>query len=107
MIVIYFIFASLLGAGATGAYGWYKGYTQCNQTAEIVELKRQIEQNKNTQQALEAQNFTKEQLNEENQKLLQENELVINALQNQIISMPKSNDGIIGADFLRNVNKIR
>lgn len=105
MIIIYLLIASILGAGATGIYGYSKGYKVCDQQNTIALLEGEVERLKNEKIALEKSNRATQEINEETNKINLENQETINALQSEINRVGQS--GIIDSNFLKATDKIK
>lgn len=110
MIIIYFVIAALLGAGGTGIYGYWKGYSVCNQASVIRELKAE---NKRLELSLKYEKQASEvatQQVEESNRIDNLNKDLILELQNEIMKVKdeKPNDNcVIEPDFLHKLNTIR
>ena len=111
-MILYGILFSLIGALFTGAYGYYKGYTICNQAQEIKMLNAQIKVLKLSQAYLKSSLAAAQEASKSDPEIEKSNQELVNELQNQIKAEREKAQSIIAdctfdADFLRRTDNIR
>ena len=107
MIFVYMILASIIGAGITGTVGYYKGYTQCTNAAQIAILEAENERLKLEQEYYKKAKETAEQIAAETAQVELQNQETIRVLRQEISKPAPSNKCVLDRNFLQSVNNIR
>lgn len=109
-MILYGILFSLLGAIATGAYGYWKGYDICKKSYESAYLRAEIKRLSISNAYLKSSVEAAKQIEQENQNTIQGNEEIIIKLAKDIEDEKAKNvkpNCVLTADFLRTTDNLK